>query len=138
VANALYPVWKGQLLQGGANSSLAGTVKQTFADITSAYAYSSAHDFVDDLSTNDNPNYGSATSLANKTYTNGTLDADDTATSALTGAADLGAIILYVDSGSEATSRLALYLDTSITGMPFTPSGGDVTVQWNASGIFTL
>lgn len=125
-------------MQATSNTSLGGTVKQTFVDITSAYSYSSAHDFADDLGTNDNPNYGSATSLASKTFTNGTFDAADTTTTALSGANDLGAIVLYVDSGVEATSRLVLYLDTSITGMPFTPSGGDVTVQWNASGIFTL
>jgi hypothetical protein len=138
MANACYDIWKGALLQGGANSSLAGTVKQTFADITSAYAFSQAHDFVDDLAANDNPNYGAATTLSTKTYTASVFDADDTLTAALTGAADMGAIILYVDSGTEGTSRLALYLDTGIAGAPFTPSGADVTVQWNASGIFKL
>jgi len=125
-------------MQATSNTSLGGTVKQTFVDLTSAYTYSAAHDFVDDLGANDNPNYGSATSLASKTFASGTFDAADTTTTALTGAADMGGIILYVDSGAEGTSRLVLYLDTSITGMPFTPSGGNVTVQWNASGIFTL
>jgi len=138
MANVLYPVWKQELLQAGANTSLAGTVRQTFVDVTSAYAYSSAHDFVDDLGANDNPSYGATPALAAKTFANGTFDAADTTTSALSGAAELGGIVLYVDSGSEGTSRLVQYLDTSITGMPFTPSGGDVTVQWNASGIFTL
>ena len=138
MSNALYPVWKQEVMQASANTSLGGTVKQTFADLTAAYAYSAAHDFVDDLGANDNPNYGAATSLASKTFAAGTFDAADTLTAALTGAADMGGIVLYVDSGAEATSRLVLYLDTSITGMPFTPSGGDVTVQWNASGIFTL
>lgn len=139
MANACYEPWKGQLLQGGANSSLALTVKQTYADITSAYAFSAAHDFVNLLAANDNPNYGAAVALTTKTYSAAAVfDADDVLTPALTGAADMGAIILYVDSGVEATSRLALYLDTGITGMPFTPSGADTTVQWNASGIFKL
>jgi hypothetical protein len=138
MANALYPIWKQEVMQATANTSLGGTVKQTFVDITSAYAFNNAHDFVDDLSTFDNPNYGAATTLASKTFASGTFDAADTTTTALSGAADLGGIVLYVDSGAEGTSRLVLYLDTSITGMPFTPSGGDVTVQWNASGIFTL
>lgn len=138
MANALYPIWKQEVMQATSNTSLGGTVKQTFVDITSAYTYSGAHDFVDDLGANDNPNYGSAVSLASKTFANGTFDAADTTTTTLSGANEVGAIVLYIDSGSEATSRLALYLDNSITGMPFTPSGGDVTVQWNASGIFTL
>lgn len=138
MTNALYPIWKQEVMQATANTSLGGTVKQTFVDITSAYAFNNAHDFVDDLATFDNPNYGAAATLASKTFANGTFDAADTTTTALSGAADLGGIVLYVDSGAEATSRLVLYLDASITGMPFTPSGGDVTVQWNASGIFTL
>jgi hypothetical protein len=138
MANACYDIWKNALMQASANSSLGGTVKQTFADITSAYTFAQAHDFVDDLGANDNPNYGAATSLATKTFVAAVFDADDTVTAALSGAADMGAIILYVDSGVETTSRLALYLDTGITGMPFTPSGADVTVQWNASGIFKL
>lgn len=138
MANALYPVWKQEVMQATANTSLGGTVKQTFVDLTGAYTYSTAHDFADDLSTFDNPDYGSATSLASKTFANGLFDAADTATVALTGANDVGAIVLYVDSGAVGSSRLVLYLDTSITGMPFTPSGGDVTVQWNASGIFQL
>src|SRR5215470_3968095 len=106
MANALYPVWKQEVMQATSNTSLTGTVKQTFVDITSAYTYSTAHDFVDDLTTNDNPNYGSAVSLASKTFSAGTFDAADTTTTALTGANDVGAIVLYVDSGVEATSRL--------------------------------
>src|SRR5262245_11836733 len=127
MANACYDIWKNELLRAGSNSSLAtaATTKQTFADITSAYTFNQAHDFVDDLGANDNPNYGSATSLANKTFTAAVLDADDTVTTALSGAADMGAIILYTDSGAEASSRLVLFLDTGITGMPFTPSGAD-------------
>jgi hypothetical protein len=142
MANACYDPWKTQLMQGGANSSLAGTVKQTYADITGAYSVNAVTDaFVNTLAANDNPNYGSAVSLATKTYgvvAASVFDADDVLTPALTGAADMGAIILYVDSGVETTSRLALYLDTGITGMPFTPSGADTTCQWAAGGIFKM
>jgi hypothetical protein len=138
VANALYPVWKQEVMQATANTSLGGDVVQTFVDITAAYTYSAAHDFADDLGANDNPNFASATSLAGKTFVAGLFDANDTLSAALAGANEVGAIVLYVDSAVEATSRLVLYLDTSITGMPFTPSGADVTVQWNAGGIFQL
>ena len=30
------------------------------------------------------------------------------------------------------------FLDTSVTGLPVTPNGGNITVTWNASGIFQL
>jgi phage tail tape-measure protein len=139
MANAVYDPWKTQLMQGGANSSLGGTVKQTYVDITSAYTFSAADDFVTDLGTADNPNYGSAQSLANKTFgvvAASIFNADDVLTPALTGAADIGAVVLYVDSGAEATSRLAIYLDTGFVGLPFTPTGSDTVCMWAAGGIY--
>ena len=39
-------------------------------------------------------------------------------------------IYKYV-SGSEATSRLLVNIDTA-TGLPVTPNGGDITVQWDS------
>jgi hypothetical protein len=30
------------------------------------------------------------------------------------------------------------YIDTGVTNLPVTPNGGNITVTWNASGIFTL
>ena len=47
-------------------------------------------------------------------------------------------MIYRKNSGANTTWRLALYLDTSQTGLPVTPNGGDITVTWNASGIFTI
>jgi hypothetical protein len=38
----------------------------------------------------------------------------------------------------ESTSPLALLFDTFGSGMPVTPNGGDIVVQWNVSGIFTI
>jgi len=48
------------------------------------------------------------------------------------------ALIIYIHTGNEATSRLVAYIDTGVTGLPVTPSGGNIIVVWNASGIFTL
>jgi len=35
-------------------------------------------------------------------------------------------------------SPFLFYYNTGITGVPFTPSGGDVTIQWNASGLIQV
>jgi hypothetical protein len=43
-----------------------------------------------------------------------------------------------VDTGTAATSPLVAYIDTGVTGLPVTPNGGNITVTWNASGIFQL
>lgn len=140
MANAVYPIWKEALLQASANSALTSTnVRAAFLD-TGTYTYSAAHDFYNDL-TGVYPNTrATGVALGTKTYTAGTFDAADTTFSAFSnGSISVEGIILYIDDGTaDTSSRLVLYLDTSITGMPFTPSGSDVTIQWNASGIFTL
>jgi hypothetical protein len=140
MANAVYPIWKSAILQASANSALTSTnVRVAFID-TGTYTYNAAHDFYNDL-TGVFPNTrATGVALGSKTYTNGTFDAADaTFTAFSNGSVSLEAIIIYIDDGAaDASSRLVLFLDTSITGMPFTPSGSDVTIAWNASGIFTL
>lgn len=76
--------------------------------------------------------------LASKTLTNGTADAADVTFSAVTGN-QVTAIVVYQDTGNEATSRLIAYHDTG-TGLPVTPNGGDLTVTWDSGSnkIFTL
>ena len=48
-------------------------------------------------------------------------------------------IDIYQDSGVEATSRLIANIDAA-TGLPVTPNGTDITVQWDsgANRIFKL
>jgi hypothetical protein len=61
--------------------------------------------------------------------TNGVLDAADCTFVGLTG--DSGeALAIYHWSGSDATSELVLYID-SCTGLPVTPTGANVTVNWD-------
>lgn len=133
MANAIYPKYKEAVIQASANSSLAGTVKAALID-TGTYTYSAAHDFWDDASAGV---IGTPQAVANKTYTNGTLDGDNVTYTAVSGAS-VEAVILYIDTGTPATSRLIVYLDTGITGLPVTPNGGDINIGWNASGIFTF
>lgn len=74
--------------------------------------------------------------LASKTSTQGTADAADVVLSTVTG--DVSELVVfYYDSGVESTSLLFLYFDTA-TGLPVTPNGGDININFNASGIFTL
>ena len=80
---------------------------------------------------------GTPQTLGSKTYTNGTFDAADSTFSAVSGAS-VEALVIYIDTGSAATSPLVAYIDTGVTGLPVTPNGGDIAVAWNASGIFAL
>lgn len=76
--------------------------------------------------------------LASKTVTAGVADAADVTFTAVTG--DVSeSIDMYQDTGTEATSRLILNIDTA-TGLPVTPNGGDITVTWDSGSnrIFKL
>lgn len=133
MANAIYPKWKEAVIQASANSSLAGDVKAILVD-TADYTYSAAHDFLDDVP--GGAIVATSGNLGTKTYTNGTFDTADFTFTAVTG--DVSeALIIYIDTGSAATSRLVCYRDTSVTGLPVTPNGGDITVSV-PSGWFDL
>jgi hypothetical protein len=133
MASVVYPKWKEAVMQASANSSLGGTVKVIIVDAAD-YTYSAAHDFYDDVPVA--ARIGTAQTLANKTYVNGTFDADDVTFTSVTGD-QAEALVIFIDTGVEGTSRLVAYIDTG-TGLPVTPGGGNITVTWNASGIFTL
>jgi len=76
--------------------------------------------------------------MASKTVTLGVADAADVVFSSVTG--DISeAVVLYQHTGVEGTSRLIANVDTA-TGLPVTPNGGDITVQWGSGSdkIFKL
>jgi hypothetical protein len=139
MANALYSAWKASLLGTDVHSRIdfdADTIKMVLLD-TADYTFSAAHqDYADLISVSTAADVAVAT-LASITTTDGTLDCADFSYTSVTG--DVSeAMVLYKDSGSNATSPLALYLDTFASGMPVTPNGGDINVTVNASGILSF
>lgn len=134
MANAIYPKWKEQLLQFTANNNLsAGTVKIALID-TGTYTYSSTDQFWSSASS---ASVGTPQTLGSKTFTNGVFDAADVTFSSVSGNT-VEALIIYIDTGSAATSPLVAYIDTGVTNLPVTPNGGNISVAFNASGIFAL
>lgn len=133
MANAIYPLFKQAVLSGGANHDMsAGTVKVALVD-TGTYTYSAAHGFLTSLT----GRVGTDQTLTSKTFTNGVFDAANSTFPAVDGNT-AEALVIYIDTGVAGTSRLVAYIDTGVTGLPVTPNGGDITVTWNASGIFAL
>ena len=134
MANAIYPLYKQALLTGDTNIDIEnGTVKVALVD-TGTYTYSASHQFLTSLT----GVVGTAQTISTNTVTNGVFDSATNPTfSAVTGNT-AEALVIYIDTGSSATSRLVAYIDTGVTGLPVTPNGGDITVTWNASGIFAL
>ena len=138
MANALYPKWKEALLQGTTAALLNGSgttgVYAALVD-TGTYTYSSAHQYYSDLS----GVVGTPVEIgATKTFTNGVFDGADVTFTSVTGNS-AEALVLYVkNAGADTTWCLVAYIDTNVTGLPVPPNGGDISVTWNASGIFAL
>lgn len=132
MANLLYPAGKKAILDADVDF-LVDTIK--IALVKTAYVYSSAHDFLDDLGAN---RVGTDATLGGKSTTGGVFDATDPTWTALS-STEVSYAVIYKDTGVDATSQLIAYLDT-ITGFPFTPSGADYTVVFDsgANKIFAL
>lgn len=138
MANAIYPLFKQELLKAAANNALNSAEGATgvFAALvdTGTYTYSAAHQFYSSLT----GVVGTDQEILTKTQVTGTFDGTDLTYTAVTGAS-VEAIVLYrKNAGANTTWPLIAYIDTGVTGLPVTPNGGSITVTWNASGIFTL
>lgn len=133
MANALYPLGKKALLDADIDL-LVANIKFVLVDLAD-YTYSTAHDNLDDVP--GAARVATSANLAGKTTTSGAFDADDVLFTAVTG--DVSeALIMYVDTGTESTSKLIAFFDTGVTGLPITPNGENVTIVFNASGIFSI
>ena len=144
MANAVYPKWKEALMSATASAALNGSgttgVYAALID-TGVYTYNAADEFWDEGGASDAKDglIGTAMELSSKTFTSGTFDSATNPTfSAVTGNTAEAIIIFIKNAGAETTWRLVSYQDTGVTNLPVTPNGGDITVTWDAAGIFTL
>jgi hypothetical protein len=133
MANALYPKFKEQALQGGVNLA-SGNIKAVLVDLDD-YTYSAAHEFLSDVAVAGR--VATSGNLASKTFTGGVFDSADPFFAAVTG--DVSeALILFIDTGTPSTSRLIAFYDAGVSGLPVTPNSGGIDVNINASGWFAL
>jgi hypothetical protein len=125
MANVLY--------DPGREGFLDGTIDWDTDDIRamlvlSSYTFDATDKFITDLGAVDN---GRSVALGSKTVTNGVADAADTSLTA-TAATASKAIVVFKHTGSDATARLIGYVDTPTSGLPFTPSAGQVVnIAWD-------
>lgn len=138
MANVVYPKYKEALLGATANSSLNASEGTTgvFAALvdTGVYTYSAAHEFYSSLS----GIVGTDQEITTKTITDGLFDGDNCVFPSVSGNS-VEAIVLYrKNAGANTTWRLVAYIDTGVTGLPVTPNGTNININWNASGIIQL
>lgn len=134
MANSIYTKGKEALLDGSINLE-ADTIKCVLIDAADYTVNLSTHDNLDDVPSG--ARVGTPQTLGSKTFTSGVFDAADVTFPSVTGD-PCEAIVIYKDTGTENTSRLLAYLDTAASGLPVTPNGGNIQIQWNAGGIFAL
>lgn len=132
MANALYGLGRESFLKG--DTDWDGNIKLQFQDSGVYTLLIDADDFEDDLAAE----IAISGNFSSKTTTLGTADAADETLSSVSGN-EFEYIVIYEDSGTPATSPLICCIDTA-TGLPCTPNGGDIIVQWDsgADKIFTL
>jgi len=136
MANALYDLGRESFLNGEinwtSNNIKCVLVKSTYTPDLAA------HQFISDIGASHR--VVTSSNLLGKSTTAGVADAADEVLSAVSGDQAVY-IVIYQDTGVEATSRLIALLDTA-TGLPVTPNGNDITLMWDntsgGDGIFKL
>lgn len=132
-ANALYDLGREGFLAGEIDWDTA-VIKVDFID-TGAYTIDLAtHKFRSSIAAG--ARIASSAALGSKTVAAGVADAADVTYTALTGTS-IELIVIYQSSAvgggadvADTAQRLIAAIDTA-TGLPFTPSGGDVTITWD-------
>ena len=125
MSNTLYAKGKEKILSGSINF-VSDTIKVML--VKNTYPQNLATDeFVADISA-----YRLSTdqTLGSKSVTGGVFDAGDVTYSAVTAGDTSEGVVIYKDTGAEATSPLLMYIDT-ITGFPLATNGGDIVIQWD-------
>lgn len=135
MSNALYDKGREGFLDGSIDWD-TNTIKFVFVDEADDTIDLAVDDNLDDRAAGSR--VATSDALGSKTVTAGVADAADSTILLVTGD-QFESIDLYKDTGTESSSRLIANIDTG-TGLPCTPSGGDITVRWDsgANKIFKL
>jgi hypothetical protein len=139
VSNQVYgkarEAWAGGLINWGTGTTGAA-IHLDFVDLADYTVSIASHEFRSSVPVG--ARVATAGPLVGKSATLGALDATDHTVTGVTGD-QFEAVILFVNTGSDATSRLLIFIDTA-SGLPGTPVGGDFTVAWDngANKIATL
>jgi hypothetical protein len=126
MANALFDRARQRFLEGQFNWN-TDTIKAVLLDTGTYTVNLSAHEFLSDIGTG--ARISTSGAFTGKATTGGAADANDVTFTSVTGAS-IEAIVLYRDTGVDATSPLIAFIDTA-TGLPITPNGGDIIVTWD-------
>lgn len=66
------------------------------------------------------------------------LKADDVSFDSVLEDSECDSLVIWIDTGVPATSRLVCFMDTNVVGLPLVADGTPVDLTFNTSGIFQL
>ena len=124
MANTLYDSARQGFLEAQINW-LTDTMKVLLVDAGAYTPNVSTHHFLADIQISSR--IAGPVTLTSKTTTGGAADAADVTFTSVSGAS-IEMIVIYKDTGTEATSPLIAMIDTA-TGLPITPNGGDKRIN---------
>jgi hypothetical protein len=142
VASSLFDLGRQGFLDGSIDWDTA-VIK---CALVRGYTFSASHQFVSDVTGAGGTLVATSAALTSKTVTAGVADAADVTFAAVPSGAAIPAIIIFqssaVTGGADVAAtaqRLIAYVDTA-TGLPVTPNGQSITIQWDngANRIFRL
>lgn len=126
MANTLYDAARKRFLEAQINWQ-TDTIKVLLVDTGAYTPQTTTHEYLSDISSS--ARIAGPVTLTSKSTAGGAADAADVTFTSVSGAS-IEAIVIYSDTGTEATSPLIAYIDTA-TGLPITPNGGDIIVTWD-------
>ena len=135
MANALYDHGRNEFLVGDLDW-LVHDIRMVLMDAADHTTNQATDDNLDDIA--GGARVATSAAFGSKTASAGVADAADVTFSSVTG--DVSEeLVIYYHTGTESTSTLIVNIDTA-TGLPVTPNGGDITVQWDSGSnkIFKL
>ena len=132
MANLIYPKQKEYSLRlfcAHSGATIPTGVLSAILVDKGVYSYSATHEFVSSIGSGV---VGTPAAINSPTFTNGILDGGDS-TFVLPSGPSIEAIAVAMWTGVQGTSRLLCFIDTGISGLPFTPTGSNNYVAvWGA------
>jgi hypothetical protein len=127
MANALFDSARGHFLDANIDWT-ADNIRLVLVDHGVDTPSVSSDDFLDDIAAG--ARVATSGNFTSKTSTAGVADAADVTLSTVSGAS-VESIVIYDDTpASESAKYLIAFIDTA-TGLPVTPNGGDIIIQWD-------
>jgi hypothetical protein len=126
MANTLFDKARQRFLEAQINWS-SDTIKCILVDSGTWPPLPASQEFLADVSPS--ARIAGPVTLSGKSTAGGAADAADVTFTSVTGNS-IELIVIYKDTGTEASSPLIAIIDTA-TGLPITPNGGDIIITWD-------